>query len=545
MKKRIVSFTLIVSIFLLTMFGFTLRPGLSFGKSNPEKIANLPYGITTIFVSGKYIFVGTKTGFFVSTNSGSNFVERDKGLADLEITGVAFLKGKIFLGTANAGLYVSSDIGKTWVSLMDKLNCPTISSVKTDGSRIFVTSLCTGFHYSDDLGKTWMERNGGLPTLRTTAFIETPQGRCFLGTDQYGLFYSDTLGKECKWNKFFDKYTITSLSYVGNNLLIGTNAGIFSGDVMKDHFGKLNFIGGNPYIVSMCRVMDNVLVAVRDFGIFATGNGKRFFNLGIDSFSEVSSIYFDEDSDSLFVGTSEGDLWVLNLSEPFLVSESSVNVGSITKGKTGEGDIEILNLGKGTLVGKIKSPYFISFSDNKINGAKPLHFRVDTDSLAEGEYTEPVNLVTNGGNKTVYVEFKVEKPSSIIIKLKIGSHMAYVNGKSLYLDAPPFINPKAGRTLVPVRFISEAFGADVEWDPSERKVTIKMNPTEHHEAKLIELWIGKKTVSVNLQKKIIDVAPEIIPPGRTMVPLRFIVESFGSTVKWDPVNKEITIVYVP
>ncbi|MCD6427338.1 MAG: hypothetical protein J7L03_04460, partial [Caldisericaceae bacterium] len=254
MKKRIVSFTLIVSIFLLTMFGFTLRPGLSFGKSNPEKIANLPYGITTIFVSGKYIFVGTKTGFFVSTNSGSNFVERDKGLADLEITGVVFLRGKIFLGTANAGLYVSSDIGKTWVSLMDKLNCPTISSVKTDGSRIFVTSLCTGFHYSDDLGKTWMERNGGLPTLRTTAFIETPQGRCFLGTDQYGLFYSDTLGKECKWNKFFDKYTITSLSYVGNNLLIGTNVGIFSGDVMKDHFGKLNFIGGNPYIVSMCRV---------------------------------------------------------------------------------------------------------------------------------------------------------------------------------------------------------------------------------------------------------------------------------------------------
>ncbi len=541
MKRKSVVFLLIV-LLLWTFAGYN---EYVLGETTPIKLNSFPYEITCIFQYQNNIFVGTKLGFFVSNDSGNSFYERDKGLADLEITGVAFLKGKIFLGTANAGLYVSEDMGKTWISLMDKLNCPTISSIEINGSRIFVTSLCTGFHYSDDLGKTWYERNGGLPTLRTTTFIETPNGRCFLGTDQYGLFYSDTLGKTCSWDKFFDKYTITSLSYIGNNLIIGTNSGIFIGDIKNDHFKKLNFIGGNPYIIAMCRVNGMVLVAVKDFGVFVTSDGKTFLNINIDSFDEVSDIYFNKESEQLYVGTFEGDLWKLDLSKPFLVSDETVNLGSVVKGSALKGSLSIINLGASNLMGTIDSPYFIKFKNNEINGTCNLSFTVETTSLSVGEYTEPIYLKTNGGSITTYISFKVEKPSAIIIKLKIGSNTAYINGKKLYLDAPPFINSKAGRTLVPIRFISEAFGADVEWDPVERKVTIKMNPTENHGAKLIELWIGKKTVSVNLQKEKIDVAPVIVPPGRTMVPLRFIAETFGSEVKWDPVNRTITIIYTP
>jgi len=225
-------------IILLLIFSFAAIPVVK-GNSPVKEISTLPYGITTIFSSGKDIFVGTKQGFFVSENAGKTFVERDNGLASLEITSVVFLKGIIFLGTSDSGLYMSKDMGNTWLSLMDKLNCPTVSSIETDGKRIFVTSFCSGFHFSDDLGNTWNERNEGLPTLRTTTFIETPQGRCFLGTDQYGLFYSDTLGESCYWDKFFEKYTITSLSYIGNTLLVGTNAGIFTGNIMSDDFKRL------------------------------------------------------------------------------------------------------------------------------------------------------------------------------------------------------------------------------------------------------------------------------------------------------------------
>lgn len=60
-----------------------------------------------------------------------------------------------------------------------------------------------------------------------------------------------------------------------------------------------------------------------------------------------------------------------------------------------------------------------------------------------------------------------------VIKLQIGNKIAYVDGNNLTLDVPPqIIN---GRTMVPVRFISEGLGADVQWDGATKTVTITMD----------------------------------------------------------------------
>ena len=50
------------------------------------------------------------------------------------------------------------------------------------------------------------------------------------------------------------------------------------------------------------------------------------------------------------------------------------------------------------------------------------------------------------------------------IQMKIGSTQAKANGKSVKLDAPPRIED--GRTIVPLRFVSQAFGGKVEWNAS-------------------------------------------------------------------------------
>jgi len=39
------------------------------------------------------------------------------------------------------------------------------------------------------------------------------------------------------------------------------------------------------------------------------------------------------------------------------------------------------------------------------------------------------------------------------------------------------------------------------------------------------------------------VVPMIVPPGRTMLPLRFILESLGSRVDWKAQTWEITVTY--
>lgn len=56
------------------------------------------------------------------------------------------------------------------------------------------------------------------------------------------------------------------------------------------------------------------------------------------------------------------------------------------------------------------------------------------------------------------------------IQLAIGSRAAVVNGRQVLLDVPPMV--VGGRTLVPLRFVSEAMGASVDWEPSTRTVFI-------------------------------------------------------------------------
>lgn len=51
------------------------------------------------------------------------------------------------------------------------------------------------------------------------------------------------------------------------------------------------------------------------------------------------------------------------------------------------------------------------------------------------------------------------------VRLQVGVGEALVNGTPVPLDVPARI--EEGRTLVPLRFVSEAFGAEVVWDPAK------------------------------------------------------------------------------
>jgi len=95
----------------------------------------------------------------------------------------------------------------------------------------------------------------------------------------------------------------------------------------------------------------------------------------------------------------------------------------------------------------------------------------------------------------------------------------------IFPDARPFIDNKINRTLIPIRFVVEKLGADVDWDQSQKKVTIKKN------GNTIELIIGQTSAKVNGKQKSFD-ASAILEKDRTYVPLRFISETIGANVKW-------------
>ena len=132
-----------------------------------------------------------------------------------------------------------------------------------------------------------------------------------------------------------------------------------------------------------------------------------------------------------------------------------------------------------------------------------------------------------------------------VITLYPNSPLMTINGIQQEIDpgrgTKPIIIPKWGRTVVPIRAIVETLGGMVEWDGTERKVTIDFNST------VIELWIDKPQARVNGVMKWIDpnnhdVKPIIIN-SRTMLPLRFVTENLGCKAEWDPATRTITIIY--
>lgn len=113
-----------------------------------------------------------------------------------------------------------------------------------------------------------------------------------------------------------------------------------------------------------------------------------------------------------------------------------------------------------------------------------------------------------------------------------------VNGiRVAFPDARPFINEDS-RTMVPIRFIAEELKAKVEWNGEKRLVTMNLA------GKQIILGIGNSYAHVNSVKTEFDTAAEIVQ-GRTMVPLRFIGETFGADVKWNGESKTVTVNTVP
>ncbi len=61
------------------------------------------------------------------------------------------------------------------------------------------------------------------------------------------------------------------------------------------------------------------------------------------------------------------------------------------------------------------------------------------------------------------------------------------------------------------------------------------------ERSVIEMWIGKAYYRKNGAQSPMDASPFIMPPGRTVVPLRFVANGLGFDIHWNGKTREITI----
>ena len=108
----------------------------------------------------------------------------------------------------------------------------------------------------------------------------------------------------------------------------------------------------------------------------------------------------------------------------------------------------------------------------------------------------------------------------------------YLEGSKIDFDVPPqTIND---RTMVPIRAIFEAMGANVDWDDiTQTAISTKDSTT-------VKMTLNSTTEYINDTAYTMDVTPVIIN-GRTLAPARYVAEAFGYYVNWDEMTQSVLI----
>ncbi|AEG14566.1 copper amine oxidase-like domain-containing protein [Desulfofundulus kuznetsovii DSM 6115] len=112
----------------------------------------------------------------------------------------------------------------------------------------------------------------------------------------------------------------------------------------------------------------------------------------------------------------------------------------------------------------------------------------------------------------------------------VGTREYFVNGQTpgVKMDVAPFV--EAGRTFVPVRYLSNALGVEdkyIGWNEKARLVTLKQPGYP-----VVELVVGSRQLKSNGKVTNMDVSP-LVRSGRTFLPARWLAEALGYQVDWD------------
>lgn len=266
-----------------------------------------------------------------------------------------------------------------------------------------------------------------------------------------------------------------------------------------------------------------------------TKKGDYFSNIG--TFSKPGTIVAI--GDSIYVA-DKGNLRIQILkkdkvSPKISVDKQAIDFGKVTDGIKSE-TITIKNSGTGILEGSaVCDSLWVELPKRTFTGnTVKLEVRLLADKVPYwNEKTAEIVINSNGG--LIKVTVSATKTGKLV-KLQIASNKAFVDGLETPLQvAPMLLN---GNTMVPLRFIGEVLGAQVDWNGEEKKVTYSLGK------QVVVLWIGKKEALVNGSTLQMSAAPTIVS-GKTLVPLRFIGEALGASVEWIAASKTILIYYPP
>lgn len=192
----------------------------------------------------------------------------------------------------------------------------------------------------------------------------------------------------------------------------------------------------------------------------------------------------------------------------------------------------------GSAVIALRNVVVCDSSGTAVEISAPASVTIDltTGAVTDGGVLPAAETPDSSGNTAESAD--TAKRLSDVIVLKIGSGSALRSGEVSAIDPTnggvvPYINSDS-RTMVPLRFVAEALGADVTWIPDGKKIEMVRG------GKTITMAIGSPDYTVDGKGFTMDTAPVILG-SRTYVPVRAAAEAFGADVEWEASNRLVII----
>lgn len=445
-------------------------------------------------------------------------------------------------------------------------NAPSISS---DGKTLTV-KITAPSSLADTLEITpYINVMPGAPTGDVTVSITSSSTKVkeatlvigTVGAPTVSLTVKDTVTTDlllAKDNQAVDEVTVKSTGNIssGKSIVIQAPSGVKFADTPSC-----------TNSTSVTRYDDNKKVWI------ITGNADEFkitgLKVNVNETAELGDLKLSFSGDA----GATGDVVVGNIVAPATATASAPNV-LIGDSNQAAGDITITetkptSMASGVLT--ISLPSTVKFADEfkyAINSGSD-----STTSGAKGNSSVDITVSLGGSKDTIYLKgikynLDTNAKGDIEVSLKgaalsadysdktilkvvnakavsatkkdssfvIGATTYTVNGVEQTMDVAPYI--KDGRTFLPVRYAALAAGVDennIIWDGVKKTVTLIKGD------RVVQMTIGSKAMLINGASVTMDVAPEIVAPGRTMLPLRFVGQALGATVNWDEANQTVTM----
>lgn len=462
----------------LTLHTITSDDGVNWTPHKISSDVNSPKAI--VWAGNQYVVVFSsilRSSIIMTSPDGVDWTTRMFPFGDTK--GIAW-SGSLFASPAEDGTMLTSPDGLTWtINYTNKMHYPQgivwtgkqfVAYGKGSTSEIFSNAKTeNAVILTSPDGMTWTEANckakGDIYDMIWAGNKLVGVGQT--NTGKYGLIITSTDGINWTDTVTEGENKLVSVAYSGKVICaVGTyNVTSTDGVKWKEHPKKENesmatiIWDGKRFVAGGFKNYKSFIITSSD-GLNWT-NSNMSFPKNLCKLEWTGSQYLGYGEYDYFphiIISNDGINWTI-ISPKYTLSKEVSKVIKVGDTLICTGSDLVHGTGANTIGVNVNGTQLILDAPPKmVNGRVLVPLRAIFEALG-AQVKWDANTQTITGTK-----------DSKTIVLKVNSKNAVVSGKNTTLDVPAQII--SGRTFVPVRFISESLGAEVNWDSDEKMVRV-------------------------------------------------------------------------